>query len=119
MKKGWPAQVAILLSHVRKMLWDIVSVKIYSHVISEFLTHRSVHRNAWSRATNQDDGCAAPCFMIVRHHPTRTNGFANFRCCLRHNYFELCAPFFPPFRACMTEWSAVRTSTGSYSGAST
>src|SRR5260370_34467417 len=42
MKKGWPAQVAILLSHVRKMLWDIVGVKIYSHMISEFLTRRSV-----------------------------------------------------------------------------
>src|SRR5690242_21375174 len=46
MKKGWPTQVAILLSHVRKMLWDIVGVKIYSHMISEFLTHSSVHRNA-------------------------------------------------------------------------
>src|SRR5712691_2870942 len=31
MKQGWPAQVAILLSHIRKMLWDIVGVKIYSH----------------------------------------------------------------------------------------
>src|SRR5260370_38574418 len=41
MKKGWPAQVAILLSHIRKMLWDIVGVKIHSHMISQFLTCRS------------------------------------------------------------------------------
>src|SRR2546429_3224834 len=120
---------------------------------------------------NQDDGCATPCFMIVRHHPTRANGLANFRCCLCHtislsphlklqtrnanqyrpenvflsvsvfpmtppllktvyvlrrgqtsmmsgipehisrgeqNYSEPCAPFFPPVRTCITEWSAVR-----------
>src|SRR5690348_14596505 len=31
MNKGWPACIAILLGHVRKTLWNIVSVKIYSH----------------------------------------------------------------------------------------
>src|SRR5260370_37997142 len=40
MKESWPDGVSILLSHIRKMLWDIVSVKIYSHMISEFLPRR-------------------------------------------------------------------------------
>src|SRR5947209_17062351 len=60
-------------------------------------------RNAWSRAMNQDDGCAAPCFMIVRHHPIRANGFANFRCCLCHTISSAFAASLIPHSGCLKE----------------
>src|SRR5260370_41577219 len=72
MKKGWPAQVAILLSHIRKMPWDIVGVKIYSHFavppssFSAVTPARTGHHRAQILRFAQDD--------ITGCHPQRCEG---------------------------------------------